>query len=148
MSVQPKTLVNRMTPTARQMLEAAIGRAASSQHYEVTIEHLLSQMIEPDDGDVAAIYLHFGMNRNPLRSRVDKMLQHMKTGNSSRPVFSGSLWKWIQDSWVYGSLEFGAGLIRTGHLFYTLLLHPGRYIGETIPAGKRGERAGRHVLLR
>ncbi|MEQ8890155.1 MAG: type VI secretion system ATPase TssH, partial [Sandaracinaceae bacterium] len=49
------------------------------------------------------------------------------------PVFSGSLWKWIQDGWVYGSLEYGAGLIRTGHLFYTLIRHPGRYIGEVLP---------------
>jgi len=132
-SVQPKTLVNRMTPTARQMLEAAIGRAASSGHYEVTIEHFLAQMVDPDDGDVAAIYQHFGKNRKPLQNRVEKLIQHMKTGNSSRPVFSGSLWKWIQDGWVYGSLEYGAGLIRTGHLFYTLIRHPGRYIGEVLP---------------
>lgn len=133
MSVQPKTLVNRMTPTARQMLEAAIGRAASSQHYEVTIEHMLRQMIEPEDGDVAAIYLHFGRNRNPLKNRVEKILQHMKTGSSGRPVFTGNLWKWVQDAWTYGSLEFGAAKIRSGHLFYTLLVHPGRYIGETVP---------------
>jgi type VI secretion system protein VasG len=132
-SVQPKTLVNRMTPTARQMLEAAIGRAASSQHYEVTIEHLLRQMIEPEDGDVAAIYQHFGRNRNGLKNRVERILQHMKSGSSGRPVFTGNLWKWVQDAWTYGSLEFGASKIRTGHLFYTLLIHPGRYIGETIP---------------
>ena len=133
MSVQPKTLVNRMTPTARQMLEAAVGRAASSQHYEVTIEHLLSQMIAPDDGDVAAIYLHYGKNRSPLANRVDKILQHMKTGNTTRPVFSGSLWRLVQDAWVHGSLEHGAMLIRSGHLFYCLIRYPGRYIGEVLP---------------
>ena len=133
MAVQPKTLVNRMTPTGRQLLEAAIGRAAASQHYEVTIEHLLAQMIAPDDGDVAAIYLHYGRNRKPLQNRVDKILQHMKTGNTSRPVFSGSLWKWVQDAWVHGSLEHGASFIRTGHLFYCLIRYPGRYIGEVLP---------------
>lgn len=133
MSVQPKTLVNRMTPTARQMLEGAIGRATSAQHYEVTIEHLLRNMIEPEDGDVAAIYQHFGRNRNPLKNRIEKILNHMKTGNTTRPVFTGNLWKWVQDAWVYGSLEFGAQKVRTGHLFYTLLVHPGRYIGETVP---------------
>lgn len=133
MSVQPKTLVNRMTPTARQMLEAAIGRASSSQHYEVTIEHMLRTMIEPEDGDVAAIYAHFGRNRNPLKNRVEKILNHMKTGNTTRPVFTGNLWKWVQDAWLYGSLEFGAQKVRSGHLFYTLVVHPGRYIGETIP---------------
>ncbi len=133
MSVQPKSLVNRMTPTAKQLLEAAIGRAAASQHYEVTIEHMLAQMIAPDDGDVAAIYLHYGRNRKPLQNRVDKILQHMKSGNSSRPVFSGSLWKWVQDAWIHGSLEQGATLIRTGHLFYCLIRYPGRYIGEVLP---------------
>ena len=133
MSVQPKTLVNRMTPTAREMLNAAIGKAASAQHYEVTIEHLLRAMLEPEDGDIAAIYQHFGRNRNPLKNRIEKILNHMKTGNTSRPVFSGSLWKWVQDSWMYGSLEFGATKIRSGHLFYTLVVFPGKYIGETVP---------------
>mgnify|MGYP001948702069 FL=1 len=89
--------------------------------------------MEDDDGDLAALSLHYGKTRTGLQNRVDKILQHMKTGNSSRPVFSGSLWKWIQDGWVYGSLEYGAGLIRTGHLFYTLIRHPGRYIGEVLP---------------
>ena len=133
MSVQPKTLVARMTPTARQMMEAATGRAVSSGHYEVTIEHMLAQMCEPEDGDVAAIYHQFGRNRKPLQNRVDKILQHMKSGNTSRPVFSGSLWKWVEDSWIHGSLEHQAGLIRTGHMFYTLIRYPGRYIGEVLP---------------
>jgi type VI secretion system protein VasG len=115
------------------MLEAGVGRAASSGHYEVTIEHMLRQMVQPDDGDVAAIYQHFGMNRAALTSRIEKVLNHMKTGSSGKPVFTGNLWKWMQDAWVYGSLEYGAGKIRTGHLFYTLVLHPARYIGETIP---------------
>ncbi|MGE0787610.1 MAG: type VI secretion system ATPase TssH [Sandaracinaceae bacterium] len=133
MSIQPKTYVNRMTPTARQMLEAAIGRAASSQHAEVTVEHLLQQMVAPEDGDVAAIYQHFGRNKAALQGRVDKILQHMKGGSSGRPVFSGNLWRWAQDAWVQGSLVFGASMIRSGHLFYVLIANPGRYIGETVP---------------
>jgi len=122
-----------MTPTARQMLEAAIGRAAGSQHYEVTIEHLLSQMIQPDDGDIAALYLHFGKNRTGLQNRVEKILQHMNSGNASRPVFSGSLWKLVTDAWMHGSLEHGTSMIRSGHLFYCLVRYPGRYIGEVLP---------------
>ncbi len=133
MSIQPKTYVNRMTPTARQMLEAAIGRAASSQHSEVSVEHLLAQMVAPDDGDVAAIYQHLGMNRAGLQNRVEKLINHMKTSTAGRPVFSANLWRWAQDAWVHGSLIFGSTLIRTGHLFYVLVANPGRYIGETLP---------------
>lgn len=133
MSIQPKTYVNRMTPTARQMLEAAIGRAASAQHSEVTVEHMLAQMVAPDDADVAAIYEHFGKKKTGLQNRVEKILQHMKTGSAGRPVFSGSLWRWAQDAWVHGSLIFGSTLIRSGHLFYVLIANPGRYIGETVP---------------
>src|SRR5690606_3763371 len=132
-SVPPKTLVNRMTPTARQLLEAAIGRASSSQHDEVPIEHMLRTRLEPEDGAVAALHAHIGRSRNPLKNRVEKILNHMKTGNTTRPVFTGNLWKWVQDAWLYGSLEFGAQKVRSGHLFYTLVVHPGRYIGETIP---------------
>jgi type VI secretion system protein VasG len=132
-SVKPQTYVKMMTPTAKNMMNAATGRAVSSQHYEVTVEHMLREMVAPDDGDVAAIYQHFNKNRKPLQNRVERILQHMKTGNGGKPVFSGNLWKWVESAWLYGSLEYGARAIRTGHLFYALILHPDRFMGDTVP---------------
>ncbi|HJL14159.1 MAG TPA: type VI secretion system ATPase TssH [Sandaracinaceae bacterium LLY-WYZ-13_1] len=133
MAVQPKSFVNRMTPTARRMLEAAVGRAASAEHGEVTVEHMLAQMVEPDDGDVAAIYQQLGMKRTPLQNRIEKLLQHMSSGHAGRPRFSGDLWKWIEDAWVFGSLVHGAQRIRTGHMFFKIVENPGLYIGEVLP---------------
>ncbi|MCC6873750.1 MAG: type VI secretion system ATPase TssH [Sandaracinaceae bacterium] len=115
------------------MLEAAVGRAATSGHYEVTVEHMLQQILEPDDGDGAAIFHHLNKNKNPLKNRVDKILQHMRAGNASRPAFSGNLWNWIEDTWLFASLEQGDAKIRTGMLLYTLIKSPGRHTGEEFP---------------
>lgn len=133
MSVSPKSLVNRMTPTTRRTLEAAIGHAVTAQHYEITAEHMLRQMLEPDDGDVAAICRRSGRDRGALKARVDRILQCQRAGTRSRPLFSAYLWKWFQDAWVYGSLEYDASMLRSGHLFFALVVHPGRYLGETVP---------------
>ena len=52
MRVAPKALIRRMTPTATRLLEAAVGKAATGGFYEITVEHLLAAMLEPDEGDV------------------------------------------------------------------------------------------------
>jgi type VI secretion system protein VasG len=131
--VEPRLLARRLTPTASRMLEAAIGRSATGQHYEVTVEHMLQQMLDPEDGDAAAIFLHLNKNRIPLKNRVDKILQHMRTGNTSRPTFSANLWNWIEEAWLHASLELGDQRVRSGILLYTLIRSPGRYTGEEFP---------------
>ena len=128
--VEPRVLARYLTPTATRMLEAAVGRAGSAQHYEVTVEHVLQQILEPEDGDAAAIFHHLNKNKNPLKNRVDKIIQHMRTGNASRPTFSGNLWNWIEDAWLIASLELGHARVRTGVLIYTLIRWPARHTGE------------------
>ena len=41
MRVEAKQLVRKLTPSATRALEAAVGRAAGSGFYEITVEHLL-----------------------------------------------------------------------------------------------------------
>ena len=64
MRVDPKSLVRRLTPTATRSLEAAVGKAASGQFYEVTPEHLLAALLDGADGDAACLLAKYGKNRN------------------------------------------------------------------------------------
>ena len=47
MRVQPKVLVQRLSPVTTGMLEAAVGRAAQGQFYEIVPEHLLYGIVGP-----------------------------------------------------------------------------------------------------
>lgn len=124
------------------MLEQAVGKASSSQHYEIAAEHMLLAMLEPEDGDAAQILRHFGQDRGALITRVEKVLQYMRSGNGGRPTFSQSLFTLMEDAWLTGSLQHMDGRIRSGMLLYCMVNRPGKYSGETfdeldaIPAGE------------
>src|SRR4051812_18223517 len=130
MRVEPKALVRRLTPTATKMLEAAVARGASGRFYEVTVEHLLCEMLASDDSDCGLILRAFKQDRQRLLGRVERVLERMKTGNAGRPVFSENLFRWFEDAWLWASIEAGAARLRSGALFYALATTPGRHSAE------------------
>jgi type VI secretion system protein VasG len=130
MRVAAKSLVRKLTPTATRALEAAVGRAAGAGAHEIVVEHLLVQLLEPDEGDVARIFHNWNVDRKKLAARVERELQRMKTGNPGRPVISENVFNWLEDAWLLASVELGASSLRTGHLLLQLVARPDRYTGE------------------
>ncbi|MCA9680764.1 MAG: hypothetical protein KC457_01105 [Myxococcales bacterium] len=133
MRVQPKVLVRRLSPVCTGMLEAAVGRAATGQYYEIVPEHLLLGIIAQEDGDAAEILKHFGQDRLRLQARLQKTLEGMKTGNAGRPTFAESLFQWIEDAWTLSSLLYGISAMRTGHLLLQFAERASRYTAEDFP---------------
>ncbi len=131
MRVDPKALVRRLTPTATRSLEAAVGKASTGGFHEIAVEHLLAALLEPEEGDVALIFHNWSIDRRGLAARVDKELQGMRTGNAGRPVISENVLNLIEDAWLTASVEFGASMLRSGHLLLQFVLRPGRYTGES-----------------
>ena len=130
MRVAAKSLVRKLTPTATRALEAAVGRAAGAGAHEIVVEHLLVQLLEPDEGDVARIFHNWNVDRKKLAQRVERELQRMRTGNPGRPVISENVFNWLEDAWLLASVELGATSLRTGHLLLQLVAKPDRYTGE------------------
>ncbi|MCA9696936.1 MAG: AAA family ATPase, partial [Myxococcales bacterium] len=133
MRVQPKVLVRRLSPVCTGMLEAAVGRAATGQYYEIVPEHLLLGIVAQEDGDAAEILKHFGQDRLRLQARLQKTLEGMKTGNAGRPTFAESLFQWIEDAWTLSSLLYGISAMRTGHLLLQFAERSSRYTAEEFP---------------
>jgi type VI secretion system protein VasG len=131
MRVEPKSLIRKLTPTATRALEAAVGRAAGAGFYEIAVEHLLAQLLEPDEGDVARLLHEATVDRQKLHARVERELQRMKTGNAGRPVISENVFNWLEDAWLLASVELSSTCLRTGHLLLQLVARPDRYLGET-----------------
>jgi type VI secretion system protein VasG len=133
MRVEPKSLVRKLTATATRALEAAVGRAASGGYGEITVEHLLATLLEPDEGDVARILHNWNVDRKRLSACAERDLQRLRTGQSGRPVVSERVFTWLEDAWLTASVELRATSLRTGHLLYQLLARPDRYMGEPWP---------------
>ena len=130
MRVDPKALVRRLNPTCTAALEAAVAQAASSRFYEIVPEHLLSELLAVADGDAALLLAHLQIDAARLRARIQRSLERMRTGNAGRPVFAQSLFQWIEDAWVVGSLHLGATEVRSGHLLLCFADRGGRYSAE------------------
>jgi len=122
-----------MTPTAQRTLNAAVGSAASSQHAEATVEHMLEQLLSDPEGEPAGILHQYAQNRESLVQRVQDALRRVPAGSTARPVFSPILFRWLEDTWLTSSVEHGETSIRTGMLLYQLIRQPDRYVAIKVP---------------
>ncbi len=132
MSVNLKALIGKLNPETRRAVEAAVGLCASRTHYDIEIEHLLLKMLDSTDADLAFILKHFGVDRSKLTADLTRSLDKLKTGNARNPAFSPSLTKMLTQGWTIGSIDYGAGAIRTGHAILALVTDPelARLAGE------------------
>ena len=133
MRVEPKAIVRRLNPTCTAMLESAVAHAASGRFYEIVPEHLLLALLASEDTDAAAILAHVHQDPRRLRERVGRVCELMRSGNAGRPVFAENLFQWLEDSWVFASLQFGAGEIRSGHLLLMFASRGHRYCADSFP---------------
>ncbi len=129
LSVEIKPLLKRLNPFCTRSLEGAAGLCVSRSHYEVTVEHLVSRLIDETGADWYLILKQFGIHGASLRKSIDRTLEDMRSGNAGKPAFSPILLQWIQDAWLLASVNLGEGSIRSGSLLLALLAKPAIYSG-------------------
>lgn len=129
--VELKPLFARLNTFSTRALENAAGLTLSRTHYEITVEHLLRQLLEDPQGDFALILTHFDLDPLRLTAQLDESLALLKNGNPGRPVFSSLLTEWVQDAWITASLVIGSGRIRGGTLVLALLSRLSYYTAGT-----------------
>jgi type VI secretion system protein VasG len=95
-------------------MEAAAGLCLSRTHYDVEIEHFLMKLLDASDGDFASIAKHFGIDKGRVAAELTRSLDKLKSGNARTPALSPSLLKMMTEGWTIGSIDFGAGQVRTG----------------------------------
>ena len=109
-----KAIVAKLNDTMRGTLDGAAGLCMSRTHYDVEIEHFLTKLLDASGTDFAGIVQHFGVDKVRLAGELARSLDKLKTGNARTPAFSPSLFKMMREAWTLGSLEFGAGQVRSG----------------------------------
>ncbi len=133
MRADPRSLVRRLNPTCTKILESVVERAAGGRYYEITVEHLLLGLTELEDGDVGHVLHFFRKDRLKVAASIEVSLQSLRTGNAGRPVFSETLFNWLEDTWVAASLERGAVQMRGADMLLQYIERPGRYSADTFP---------------
>ena len=121
MGVNLKSLIARLNPTTRKALEGAAGLCLSRTHYDVEFEHYIVKLLDETDSDLAHILQRFEIDPSRLTGELSRSLDKLKSGNARTPAFSPSLVKMFEQAWTTGSLNYGAGEIRSGFTILALL---------------------------
>jgi type VI secretion system protein VasG len=121
MSVNLKSLIGKLNAPTRSALEGAAGLCLSRTHYNVEIEHYLMKLMEATDNDVARIFYRFGINQSRLTADLTRSLDKLKSGNARTPAISPSVLNMMTQAWTLGSIDYGAGQIRSGFTILALI---------------------------
>ncbi|SFU84258.1 type VI secretion system ATPase TssH [Xenorhabdus koppenhoeferi] len=122
------TLVNRLNPMTRHVLEAAAASCVSQQQPEITVAQLLFQMIDTPLSDVRLILNKADIDKDLLKEQLDQVITHHQALVQSYPNFSPMLVEWLQDSWLLASTEMQHSELRSGVMLIALLFSPLRYL--------------------
>ena len=122
-----KGLLSRLNPYCTRALEGASGVCVNRSHYEVSIEHLLLQLLDDEQSDIPLLLAHFEIDPAHWVKLLQQELEHLKNGNPGKPVFSSALLSLFEDAWVASSVHLGQSQVRSGALLAALADNPMRY---------------------
>lgn len=122
------TLVKRLNPFCRQALEMAATACMSQQTTEITVSHVLMQMLAIPRCDLRVIMEKAEMSVDELGPALT--VEHYATmrHTDSYPVFSPLLVEWLRDGWLLASAEMQSSELRGGILLLALLHSASRYV--------------------
>ncbi|EIR7290732.1 type VI secretion system ATPase TssH [Salmonella enterica] len=139
------TLVKRLAPFAKQALEAAASECMSQQAAEITVAHVLLQMLATPRSDFRVIAERAEIGADDLRQALTVENYAAARSSDSYPSFSPMLVEWLKEAWLLASAEMQQAELRGGVLLLALLHSPLRYLP---PAAARLLTAINRDLLR
>ncbi|EEA2058161.1 type VI secretion system ATPase TssH [Salmonella enterica subsp. enterica] len=122
------TLVKRLAPFAKQALEAAASECMSQQAAEITVAHVLLQMLATPRSDFRVIAERAEIGADDLRQALTVENYAATRSSDSYPSFSPMLVEWLKEAWLLASAEMQQTELRGGVLLLALLHSPLRYL--------------------
>ena len=111
-----RSLLLRLNNYLIQILDEATGRGLKSGHYEISMEHVLVELLNEGKGDVPLILNYYGIDPGRVLEICNKNIEEMRTGNPGKPKLSPLLTDLFQEAWMVASLHHKEEKIRSGAL--------------------------------
>ncbi len=121
-NVNLKSLVDKMSPTLRDALEGAAGLCIGRSHYNVEVEHWLLKLLETVDSDFNTLLEKHELDISHLNKELTNTVEKFKSGSSRPAALSPSIVEASKNAWMISSVDFGHGMITSGHLLAALML--------------------------
>lgn len=114
-------LFGKLDPLAYKAIEGATTFCKMRGNPYVEPVHWIHQILQQPDSDLHRILRHFGVDEARLASDLTQALERLPTGATSLSDLSVHIEEMMQEAWLYASLLFSSGQVRTGHLLVAML---------------------------
>ncbi|MCA9287440.1 MAG: AAA family ATPase, partial [Phycisphaerales bacterium] len=119
--IDNKALFGKLNSIAYKAVEGGTVFCKLRGNPVVEVEHILQQILQLQDSDAHRILKHFEVNASRLAADMTAALDRLPRGATSISDFSQTLLLGVKEAWLYATLQFGEGAVRTGHLVYAWL---------------------------
>ena len=114
-------LFGKLNTIGYKSIEAATVFCKVRGNPYVELVHWIHQILQHQDTDLHRICQHFGVDDARLVKDITDTLDTLPRGATSISDLSSHLEQAVERGWVYGTLMFGEGQVRTGHLVVGIL---------------------------
>jgi type VI secretion system protein VasG len=114
-------LFGKLNPLAYRSVESATVFCKLRGNPYVELAHWLHQILAAPDSDLHRIVRHFQLDPARLSSDLTDALDRLPRGATSIQDFSPLIEEAIERAWLYATLMFGVGQVRTAHLLLGIL---------------------------
>ncbi|HCO5573171.1 type VI secretion system ATPase TssH [Escherichia fergusonii] len=125
-------LVKRLNPFTKQALEMAASECMSQQSAEITVSHVLIQMLAIPRSDLRVITEQVDITVDTLRQSLTEERYATVRMADGYPAFSPMLVEWLKEGWLLASAEMQHSELRGGVLLLALLHSPLRYVPPAV----------------
>ena len=109
MTIDLRTLVGSLEPSARSALEGAAGLALANTHASVSVAHWLRRMLEQPGPLAAELGQQVELGR--LTADLTQALDRLPRGAAGAPALEPVLVTWMREAWLVASLQAGRSAI-------------------------------------
>jgi type VI secretion system protein VasG len=118
------SLFGKLNPLVYKTIEGATVFCKLRGNPYVELVHWMTQLLENNASDVHAIVRHYALDAAALARDVTAALDRLPRGSTALSDFSEQIPDAIERGWVYGSLQFGDGAVRSAYLLLGMLKTP------------------------
>ncbi len=114
-------LFGKLNPLAYKAIEGATVFCKLRGNPYVELVHWLHQILNNQDSDLHRIVRHFQLDPSKLAADMTAALDRLPRGATSISDFSPHIEESVERAWVFATLMFGEGQVRSGHLLFGAL---------------------------
>ncbi|WP_457593513.1 type VI secretion system ATPase TssH [Hydrogenimonas sp.] len=128
MKLDLKRLIESLDTAAKGYLEKGVQRAIERGGAEILIEDMLYVMLEEERSVLRKLLEQYGIEERKMREALEAGVRMGAPSESTNPVFSSSLIRWMENTYVINKVDLGLDEITELSLIYAMFEYSDHFI--------------------